>query len=144
MEIRVLVEDLYDEENGDDFVVKHPGDAGIDLRLSGDCEIPPGTTLKVGLGLAVKLPRGTVGWLTSRSSAALESGLVIHEGKIDEGYRGEVHAVLSNPHSFAISIARGTKVCQLLVLPIFEPNWILVDDFTDETSRGADGFGSTT
>lgn len=141
MELKLLDEELYDEE-GDDFIAKHPGDAGIDLRLREFVGLLQGETKKVPLGVAVRLPRGTVGWITSRSSAALR-GFLVHEGKIDEGYRGEVHAVVTNTTQKYLHMERGEKICQLLVVPIHEPNWALVDDL-DETSRGADGFGSTT
>ena len=145
MFIRVLEPGLYTEQ---DFQVKHPGDAGVDLRVRDSVIIPAGHTMKVGLGVAIQIPLGTVGWITSRSSAAL-SGLLVHEGKIDSGYRGEIHAIITNQWGpGAIEdravVQRGERICQLLVLPIANPSrWQVVDKLDEVTSRGADGFGST-
>ena len=140
MRIQVLDPDLYAE---DDLKPKHPGDAGVDLRLAGTVAIPPGSTAKVGLGVAIELPMASCGWITSRSSAALQRNLLIHEGKIDEGYRGEVHAIVTNLSQHHQTVARGEKLCQLLVLKIIAPEHWLKAEELGETQRGSDGFGST-
>ena len=138
MKIRVLKPGLYTEQ---DFQVTHPGDAGVDLRVRESVLIPSGGTIKVGLAVAIQLPPGTVGWITSRSSAALE-GLLVHEGKIDSGYRGEIHAIIANPTKETAVVEIGTRICQLLVIPIVPPAWERAEEL-DLTQRGADGFGST-
>jgi dUTP pyrophosphatase len=141
MRVHVLDRELYE---GDSFRAKHEGDAGIDLRLARDVSVEPGETVKVPLGVAILLPPATVGWITSRSSAALR-GALIHEGKIDEGYTGVVHAIITNSSDGErITMRRGERVVQLLVLPILRPVWEVRYGAIDvETSRGSDGFGST-
>ena len=148
MRIQVLDEDLYEREiNAGGFTGKYPGDAGIDLRSRVDMEIYSGNTAKVPLGLAVDIPLGYVGWLTGRSATSLEFGLFTHEGKIDSGYRGEIHAFLTAQGS-KVRIVRGERVCQLVVVAILSPEfgsdhgWPIVDDL-GSSQRGKMGLGST-
>jgi len=80
--------------------------------------------------------------LTGRSSSSLEFGLLIHEGKIDSGYRGEVHCICTAQGS-PTTIERGERIAQLVVLRIADPDeWTLVKTLIP-SSRGDAGLGST-
>lgn len=145
--IRLLDEKLY--ESG--IAPSYEGDAGIDLRARHDVVVHAGSTAKIPLGVSVAIPRGNVGWLTSRSTTALSFGLITHEGKIDSGYRGEIHAFVTAQGS-PVKIERGERICQLVVLRILEPHsWTFVESEdlmpTGEQEgyrqRGDQGLGST-
>jgi dUTPase len=93
----------------------------------------------------VELPQNTVGWLTGRSSTVLSFNLLTHEGKIDSGYRGVIHAMLSALDRPA-TISEGERIVQLVVLPILPPQGLLrwqTVDALGSSERGTRGLGST-
>jgi dUTP pyrophosphatase len=63
-------------------------------------------------------------------------------GIIDAGYRGEVHIVLWNLSNEKISLQRGDRIAQLLIIPVATPAVREVSSL-DETARGKKGFGSS-
>ena len=123
----------------------HPGDAGIDLYSTTDLELAPGRRQVVGTGIAVALPRGTVGLVHPRSGLAARAGLSIVNapGTIDEGYRGEIKVCLINLDPDApIAISRGDRIAQLLVQKVELPEVLEVSEL-DDTVRGGGGYGSS-
>lgn len=138
MRIKLLDPELYE----DGIAPKYWGDAGIDLRARDDTIVHAGATAQIRLGVSVEIPLGCVGWLTSRSTTALSFGLITHEGKIDSGYRGEIHAFVTAQGS-PVEIRRGERICQLVVLSIMPPTHWQVSDFISPTERGEKGLGST-
>lgn len=117
--------------------------AGLDLHALAPVRLDPGIRGKIHTGLAVSLPRGHVGLIWPRSGLAINAGIDVLAGVIDEDYRGEIMIVVINhgriPHTFAA----GDRVAQLLVQPITRPTVNLVTSFVRATERGSDGFGST-
>lgn len=142
MRVRLLDPELYAEESGAGWLgSRYHGDAGLDLRSSVNKRIYAGETGVIGLGVAVEVPYGCVGWLTGRSTTALEMGLFVHEGKIDHGYRGEIHCFATAAGS-PVEVKRGDRLAQLVVVHIAVPNWDIVDELP-EADRGDRGLGST-
>ena len=119
----------------------HPWDAGLDLSTVESVELAPGASHAFRTGLAVAIPPGMVGLVADRSSMG-KRGLKTFGGVIDAGYRGEVHVILRNLSSETVQISVGDRVAQLLVLPVFTGAVKEVESL-DETSRGAQGFGSS-
>lgn len=76
-------------------VRKHDNDAGADVCVRETTVFYPQTTTKVPLGFGVELPDGLAGFIFPRSSMA-SMGLVCELPPIDSGYRGEVHAIVTN------------------------------------------------
>lgn len=122
----------------------HDGDAGFDLCLTEDCTLEPGTSVIVGLGCAFELPTGCVGLVFARSGLASVHGVTLRNcvGVIDSGYRGEVCAPLLNTSSDTITLEKGVRVCQMVVVPYVPCDLVEVDEL-DGTERGTGGFGST-
>lgn len=123
----------------------HPGDAGLDLRSAADVVVAPGARALVPTGIAVAIPHGHAGLVLPRSGMASKLGLTLANapGLIDAGYRGEVVlAVVNLDREQAVSIARGDRVAQLVVVAVPEAVPVVVEDLPD-TARGVDGFGST-
>lgn len=123
----------------------HPADAGVDLCSTIDLELLAGCRQVVGTGIAVALPVGTVGLVHPRSGLAARAGLSIVNapGTIDAGYRGEIKVCLINlDPSEPIHIVRGDRIAQLVIQRVELPPFVLVDEL-DDTSRGADGYGSS-
>lgn len=123
----------------------HHDDAGLDLYVSEDVTVAPGTFETVPTGLAVSLPEWGWGLLTGRSSALLR-GLLVKDAVIDTGYRGELFANAWNLTAEPITVKAGDRIAQLVVMANstrgFEPVVVALDDLP-RGSRGTRGFGST-
>jgi len=143
VKICVLDDALYEGERQGGFQPKMPGDAGIDLRARATVVVPFRGHAVVPLGVGVEIPPGFVGWLTGRSSTAITHGIITHEGKIDAGYRGEIHC-LCTALERQVQLGRGERICQLVVVQIADPleQWEIVDELEDSV-RGGMGLGST-
>lgn len=119
----------------------HATDAGADLRTPVDIEVPACKWATVDTGVHVELPPNTVGMLKSKSGLNVKHHIV-SEGVIDEGYTGSIVVKLYNHGTENVCLARGTKVSQLVVMPVEYVGFDQVDELS-ETERGAGGFGST-
>lgn len=122
----------------------HDGDAGLDLRIAENVALKRGGTTTVGLGIAVEIPHGCVGLLLPRSGLAVNDGVTLTNGVgvIDSGHRGELQAPLTNIGIHAAFLPKGTRVCQLVIVP-FVPCILTQADELSDTERGCGGFGST-
>lgn len=119
----------------------YPGDLGFDLYSAENCEIPPSGQVPVGTGVSVEMPEGWGGILKDRSSMASKR-IYISAGVIDNGYRGEIKAILRNESPEPYLIRQGDKIAQLV--PIEATDWE-VREVTglQETRRNSNGFGSS-
>jgi dUTP pyrophosphatase len=123
----------------------HPGDAGLDLVSVVDVDVAPGERAMVRTGVAVAIPEGFAGLVLPRSGLASRRGLTLANapGLIDAGYRGEVVCAMVNlDRSETVSIRRGDRVAQLVIVPVeaAQPFWV---DQLPRTERGESGFGSS-
>lgn len=127
-------------------VPKHakPGDAGMDLIATADVLIWPHETEMVSTGLCVEIPDGYFGLVAPRSGFASKNGVSFANsiGVIDSGYRGEIKLPLHNLTEFPVSVNKGERVAQLIIIPFEFCNCIPVEELS-VTERGTDGFGST-
>jgi len=122
----------------------HDGDAGIDLFAREDVQIAPGEWLMAPTGIAVAIPRGYVGLVAPRSGLAARHGLGVVNGPgvVDSGYRGELKVILINHGTEPLSLQRGDRIAQLVVVPVADQEFVEVDELPG-SARGAGGFGST-
>lgn len=116
----------------------HENDAGADVFVQHDVTIGPHTTAKLPLGFGLELPDGYAAYIFPRSGLS-SNGVVCELPPIDSGYRGEVHAIVSNISDNAYKICKGDRVGQLVVMPV------VVADFIDYKikERGDGAFAST-
>jgi dUTP pyrophosphatase len=121
----------------------HANDAGVDLRSTVDVVVQPGERSVVGTGIAVAIPDGWAGLVTPRSGLAAHHGLTVTNapGVVDSGYRGEVKVILQAT-SEPVTITRGDRIAQMVIVPCHLEPWTYVDDL-DDTARGSGGHGST-
>lgn len=122
----------------------HDGDAGFDLCITEDVRLEPNASAVCGLGFACEIPSGCVGLVFPRSGLGAHYGVTLRNsvGVIDSGYRGEVCAPLVNLSCDTVFLPKGSRVCQMVVVPFVPCNLTKVASLTD-TERGTDGFGST-
>ena len=116
--------------------------AGLDICSIEDLVIEPRQRATARTGLAVAIPHGFYGRVAPRSGLAAKHGLDVLAGVIDSDYRGELCCLLYNTADSPITLAAGSKICQLIIEKIIAPKAVWTNDL-DETARGAGGFGST-
>src|SRR6185437_2762478 len=126
--------------------------AGIDLHACIDEPLavePQAPARLVSSGLAVLMNDPHVAALVlPRSGLGHKKGLVLGNsvGLIDADWTAAIAiSVWSRlpPGSDAIVIAPGDRIAQLVFVPILRPSLRVVDEFSAQTGRGANGFGST-
>lgn len=155
-------------------------DAGFDIYASETKILEPQQKALIATDIAVNIPEGYVGLLTSRSGVSSKTNLVVETGKVDAGYQGHVKINIKNDYisleqydgaimdtedggliypvygidektkcysgeidTPIYQINKGDKLAQLVIVPIFTPELETVEEFSDETARGENGFGST-
>ena len=116
----------------------HENDAGANVYTPFDCTLNPGDIIKIPLGFGIEIPDGFAWYVFPRSSLAVK-GLVCELPPIDSGYRGEIHAIISNVSSVRQTIKKDTRIGQLVITPVVIADFVL--DFGEE--RGTGAFGST-
>jgi dUTP pyrophosphatase len=135
---------LYDcFKEGATFKKATDGSAGFDLS-STDHVIP--TTLgftTVHFGVRVAIPDGFVGLLTLRSSLGRTLLASTTPGIIDSDYRGELQLRVRSQTDNNICFSPGTRMAQLVIVPICTMPALAAEISENETPRGAGGFGST-
>lgn len=119
----------------------YPGDAGTDLLAAVALALAPGETARVPTNLALALPPGYYGMITGRSGLAAQ-GILVHQGTVDQGYRGRVDVVMTNLGKQPCIIAPGDRIAQLVVLAFATPEFEEVDELPP-SPRGDQGFGSS-
>lgn len=116
----------------------HSNDAGADIYLPYPCSLKSGKILKIPLGFGIELPDGYAGFVFPRSSLAAK-GLVCELPPIDSGYRGEIHAIISNVSDSDQVLPKHARIGQLVILPV------IIADFVFDLGEGRNmrAFGST-
>ena len=126
----------------------HSTDAGLDLYSPCVVVVPASRagwnkagSVCIDTGVHIEIPAGYVGMIKSKSGLNVKHNIT-SEGVIDSGYTGSMVVKLYNHGLADITIQKGQKISQLVILPIITPDLELVDDL-EETERGNGGFGST-
>jgi dUTP pyrophosphatase len=120
----------------------HKDDAGLDLRTPIAFGIDPGGSVTIDTGVHVDITPRLVGMLKSKSGLNVKYGIT-SEGVIDAGYTGSIVAKLYNHGDEPVSFSAGDKITQLVILPVYIPDELVVVEEFEQTERGANGFGST-
>lgn len=121
----------------------HANDAGADVHVclpAGEetIGIYPHQTVKIPLGIGLELPDGYMACVFPRSGLSAR-GIVCELPPIDSGYRGEIHAIVTNCSNTKYIVHEGDRIGQLVVMPIVIPDFIT----EDIEQRGSGAFGST-
>lgn len=116
----------------------HHNDVGADVRSTKQAVLLPHTTTKIPLGLGIELPTGYGAFIFPRSGLS-SLGITCELPPIDPGYRGEIHAIVSNLSNEPYLIEEGDRIGQLVITPVVLAEF--VTDLGDE--RGTGAFAST-
>lgn len=97
----------------------------------------------LGTGLSAEIPSGYCILVFARSSLGIKKLIIPNSvGVIDSDYRGEIKVPLISLTEDSITIEKGQRIAQAMLVKLTRANLILADSLTS-TSRGAGGFGST-
>ncbi|MCT7654740.1 dUTP diphosphatase [Oceanimonas sp. NS1] len=118
---------------------------GLRACLDEPLILAPGETqlLPTGLAIHIKDP-GLCATILPRSGLGHKHGIVLGNlvGLIDSDYQGQLMVSCWNRSNDSFTIAPGERIAQLVILPVVQAQFTLVDDF-DQSERGEGGFGSS-
>ena len=124
------------------------GAAGMDLRacLETPLSLAPEQVAAVGTGVAMSIRRPEyMALLAPRSGLGVKHGIVLANtvGIIDSDYQDEIRVALFNRSRVSYDIQPGERVAQLIIVPVTRAIIKIVEEFSQTTTRGVGGFGST-
>lgn len=125
-----------------------PGSAGLDLRacLEQPLTLAPGACQLMPTGMAIHLADpGYAALILPRSGLGHKHGIVLGNlvGLIDSDYQGQLMVSAWNRGDQPFTIAPLERIAQLVIVPVLQARFNLVDDFGAATERGSGGYGST-
>jgi dUTP pyrophosphatase len=123
------------------------GSAGMDLRACVEEEqvVEPGETTLIPAGFAMHMQETRLAAvILPRSGLGHKHGIVLGNlvGLIDSDYQGQVFISCWNRSDRPFRIEPGTRIAQLVFLPVVQVEWERVEEFED-SARGGGGFGHT-
>lgn len=136
---------------------KYDGDAGFDLTLVEDLEVPANGKALGKTGLAFELPKGYEAQIRPRSGISLKGvsatvanlnvecitrRIDVILGTVDSNYRGEVGIIVKSTHDYDLIIPKGTRLAQMIVSPVIKIVPAEVNELGD-SERQEKGYGST-
>ena len=124
------------------------GSAGLDLRACLDVALTlqPNAWQLVPTGMAIHLKDPNFAALIlPRSGLGHKHGIVLGNlvGLIDSDYQGQLMVSAWNRSDVAFTIEPMERIAQLVIVPVVQAQFNLVDEFDASTERGAGGYGST-
>lgn len=164
LQIKLLSDNAILPKRADDL------SAGYDIYAAETVILEPQEKALIATDLAVNIPKGYVGLLTSRSGVSSKTHLVVETGKIDAGFQGHMKINVKNDSQrdslkaivvrdikgecvfdedknlYEVNtyvIKKGDRLAQLVIVPILTPELETVKEFSNESARGEKGFGSS-
>ena len=127
------------------------GSAGIDFFVPNDypqslCVLAPGDRCFIPSGVKANVPPGYALIAFNKSGVALKKQLFVGACVVDSDYQGEIHLHLVNTSNRSVEIQPGEKILQFCLVPVDHGLVEIVDEqdlFSEKTTRGTGGFGST-
>ena len=107
------------------------------------CEREPPENRHAGIAIHIGDPHYAA-VILPRSGLGHKKGIVLGNlvGLIDSDYQGEIMVSLWNRSGTPCTIEPMERIAQLVVIPVVQPEFTVVDAFAD-SERGTGGFGSS-
>jgi dUTP pyrophosphatase len=122
-------------------------DSGFDLHSVEEITIQPFGRALVPTGLSFDINDGYEIQVRSKSGLAINQGLMVlnSPGTVDNGYTGEVKAIIFNTNQTSVTISKGMKVAQAVLCPVVNGDWVELEEKSTvvKKDRNNNGFGST-
>ena len=124
------------------------GSAGLDLRacLDAPLTLAPNAWQLVPTGMAIHLADpGYAALILPRSGLGHKHGIVLGNlvGLIDSDYQGQLMVSAWNRSDVAYTLAPMERLAQLVIVPVVQAQFNIVDAFPAASARGEGGYGST-
>lgn len=127
------------------------GAAGLDLRaaITSRITVYPGETAMINTGIALNIKSAAIAAFIYPRSGLGKKGLVLANtvGVIDSDYQGEIMLCVWNRNDTSygapVHVEPLERIAQLVFQPVMRAEFKVVEAFSEETKRGAGGFGST-
>ena len=124
------------------------GSAGLDLRacLDEPLLLAPNAWQLVPTGLAIHLADpGYAALILPRSGLGHKHGIVLGNlvGLIDSDYQGQLMVSAWNRSDVPFTIEPLERIAQLVIVPVVQARFNVVNEFASASERGAGGYGST-
>jgi dUTP pyrophosphatase len=118
------------------------------IKVVESVQLIKGDTKVIPTGLFFEIPENYEIQARSRSGLSAKAQVVVTNspGTVDSGYRGELKIILTNHGDEVFHIKKGDRIAQCVFSSVLNDNFVdlqQVDEISDDTDRGADGFGST-
>ena len=125
-----------------------PGSAGLDLRACLDqaLTLQANAWQLVPTGMAIHLnDPNYAALILPRSGLGHKHGIVLGNlvGLIDSDYQGQLMVSAWNRSDVVFTIEPMERIAQLVIVPVVQAQFNLVEAFDVSTERGAGGYGST-
>ena len=125
-----------------------PGSAGLDLRacLDAPLTLQANAWQLVPTGLAIHLnDPAYAALILPRSGLGHKHGIVLGNlvGLIDSDYQGQLMVSAWNRSDVAFTIEPMERIAQLVIVPVVQAEFCIVDEFAAASERGEGGYGST-
>lgn len=125
-----------------------PGSAGLDLRacLTEPLTLLPNAWQLVPTGMAIHLKDpGYAAMILPRSGLGHKHGIVLGNlvGLIDSDYQGQLMVSAWNRSDVPYTLQPMERLAQLVVVPVVQAGFKLVESFEGASQRGEGGYGST-
>ena len=125
-----------------------PGSAGLDLRacIEAPLTLEPGQWELVPTGMAMHIADpGYAALILPRSGLGHKHGLVLGNlvGLIDSDYQGQLMVSAWNRSPVPFTIEPLERIAQLVIVPVVQAQFRVVEAFAEATARGEGGYGST-
>ena len=135
-----FIKNSFIKDYSDGMLVKHyypVPDRSEPINTNGARAVPT--------GLGIILPEGYEAQVRPKSGLAIKQGITVLNtpGTVDRGFQGEIQVIMINLSAREYLVKAGSKVAQLVICPVAYCNVEEAKDFTEVTSRGEGGFGST-
>ena len=124
------------------------GSAGLDLRacLTEPLTLAPNAWQLVPTGMAVYLADPHyAAMILPRSGMGHKHGIVLGNlvGLIDSDYQGQLMVSAWNRTDVAFTIEPMERIAQLVIVPVVQASFNVVNEFADVSQRATGGYGST-
>ena len=123
----------------------YPSDSGMDISSCEKVRIRARSSAKIHTGIAAQLVPWCELQLRPRSGLS-KLGIAAAFGTIDNGYRGEICAVLHNHTDADFTVDVGDRIAQLVIAPVASARICEIPAnklAATKSKRGENGFGST-